>query len=99
MVRVFIKLLNSDEPDTFLTINTKLQQKKPENSPKNKTALKDLRNHKVSGENKVFAEMLKYAGTTIHTSQHLILKTIWNTEKLPEEWTMAIINPLHKKRA
>lgn len=41
--------------------------------------------------------MLKYAGTTIHTSLDMILQTIWNTEKLPEEWTTAIINPLHKR--
>lgn len=43
------------------------------------------------------AEMLKWAVLEIFDELHRIFNTIWETEKLSEEWEMALIHPLHKK--
>jgi len=40
---------------------------------------------------------MKYASDTVHTSLHMIIQKVWNTETFPEEWNNAVINPLHKK--
>ena len=103
MAEAFNKLLNSDEPEKILFIDTHTPIKtKPENinPPRAKeveTVLKEMKNYKACGEDQVFAEMWKYSGSSTQTSLHMVLQKIWRSEKLPEQWTTAIINPIHKK--
>ena len=41
--------------------------------------------------------MIKAGGRTIHCEIHKLIISIWNKEKLPEEWKESIIVPVYKK--
>lgn len=103
MAEAFNKLLNCDEPettfniDTNTTIKTKPENINPPTAKEVEKAIKEMKNYKACGEDSTFAELWKYAGSTAQTSLHVTFQKIWITEKFPEHWTKAIINPIHKK--
>lgn len=56
-----------------------------------------LKNNKASGEDEVYAEMLKKGGIElVHRIKNLI-DVIWRSEKMPDEWKTALITPILKK--
>lgn len=103
LAETFNKLLNCEDPPELLQINTETPIKTPAENINPPTinevykALKELKNYKASGEDQTFAELWKYAAEPVKISLHQCIVKIWNEEKLPENWTTAIIHPLHKK--
>ena len=60
-------------------------------------AIDKLKSHKSPGIDKIPAELIKAGGGTICLEIHKLITSIWNKEKLPEEWKESIIVPIHKK--
>jgi hypothetical protein len=58
---------------------------------------KRLKNNKAPGENSIVAELLKKGGTMLVSKIAEVIKTVWKTETIPEEWKTAIICPIFKK--
>ena len=55
------------------------------------------RNGKAPGEDKISIELIKNGGLELYKYLHKLILNIWKYEKIPEEWTEAIIMPLFKK--
>jgi hypothetical protein len=60
-------------------------------------AIEKLKSHKSPGIDQIPAELIKAWGRTIHCVIHKLITSIWNKEKLPEEWKESIIVPVYKK--
>ena len=56
-----------------------------------------LKSHKSPGNNQIPAELTKAGCRTIRYEMHKLIISIWNKEKLPEEWKESIIVPMYKK--
>ena len=56
-----------------------------------------LKSHKSPGIDQIPAELIKAGGRTICLKIHKLITSIWEKEKLPEEWKESIIIPIHKK--
>jgi hypothetical protein len=50
-----------------------------------------LKRHKSPGIGHIPAEMIEAGGRTISSEIHEIITSVWNKEKLPEEWMWTII--------
>jgi len=59
--------------------------------------IKMAKNNKAPGMDLVTAEMIKCGGKQLTKSIHLLLCKVWENEVMPEEWSIAIISPIHKK--
>ncbi|XP_013163277.1 PREDICTED: uncharacterized protein LOC106114561 [Papilio xuthus] len=59
--------------------------------------LKGLKNNKAPGIDNIPGELIKYGGPSTLHALHSLVAQIWNTEKLPSEWNVGTICPLHKK--
>lgn len=60
-------------------------------------AIKILKNNKAPGRDGISAELFKKGGIKMAKEIHQLVTNIWNEERMPEEWTEAIIIPIHKK--
>ena len=60
-------------------------------------AIEKLKSHKSPGVDQIPAELIKAGGRTIRSEIHKLIISIWNKEKLPEEWKESIIVPIYKK--
>ena len=60
-------------------------------------AVSKLKNHKACGADGIYGEMLKAGGGTMVKHLHHLITRIWSCERVPEDWTKAIIVPLFKK--
>lgn len=61
-----------------------------------KKAVKKLKMGKAPGIDGIRAEMIKYGGEEMMDRLMRVCQTAWETGRVPEEWTMAIIVPLNK---
>ncbi|CAG4964057.1 unnamed protein product [Colias eurytheme] len=61
-------------------------------------AIMRLRNNKAPGIDGLPSEIWKYGGGTLQSRLYEVLRKIWDSEKQPQEWNMAIICPIHKER-
>lgn len=60
--------------------------------------MQDLKNNKRSGEDQLTAEMIK-AGENISVSMlHNLLKEIWKSKQVPQDWKNSVVIPIFKKR-
>ena len=59
-------------------------------------AVQKLRNYKAPGTDNIPAELFKYGGNELVKHLHTIIKEIWQKEKMPMEWNVSIICPIHK---
>ena len=59
-------------------------------------AVPKLKKHKAPGTDNIPAELFKYGGNEIIKHLHTIIKEIWSTEKMPTDWNLSIICPIHK---
>jgi hypothetical protein len=59
--------------------------------------IKCLKNHKAPGTDQTIAEFLKKGGKILWRRIHHLIKLIWTQHKIPEEWSMGIIQPIYKK--
>jgi len=60
-------------------------------------AIEKLKSHKSPGIDQIPAELIKAEGRTIFCEIHKLFISIWNKEKLLEEWKESIIVPIYKK--
>ena len=60
-------------------------------------AIDQLKRHKSPGIDPIPAELIKEGGRACRSKIHILLNSIWNKEKLPEEWKESIIVPIYKK--
>lgn len=60
-------------------------------------AIRRLKNHKAPGDDGITAEILKAGGSQLVKALHSLILRIWSDEKLPEEWMISVICPIHKK--
>ena len=60
-------------------------------------AIEKLKSNKSPGIDQIPAELIKAEDRPIHSEIHKLIISIWNKEKLLEEWTESIIVPIYKK--
>jgi len=56
-----------------------------------------MRNNRAPGEYTVVAELIKYGGEGVMDEVHELIKLIWTTENMPQEWNTGIICLIRKK--
>jgi hypothetical protein len=61
-------------------------------------AIMKLKNNKAPGLDLVQSEIIKYAGPEWVKHLYQLMAKIWITETIPDDWTLSIICPIHKKR-
>ena len=49
------------------------------------------------GKDTVVAELIKYGGKGVIDAVHELIKLMWTTEKIAQEWNIGIIFPIYKK--
>jgi len=59
-------------------------------------AIEKPKNHKSPGIDQIPAELIKAGCRTIRGEIHKLI-SIWNKQKLPDEWKESIIVPIYKK--
>ena len=59
--------------------------------------IRRTRNNKAPGEDNVAAELIKYGGKEQLDAMYKLIRTIWETEEMPESWKLGIFCPIHKK--
>ena len=59
--------------------------------------INSLKNNKSAGLDGITAELIKNGGISLFERIYQLMMMIWNEEKLPEEWTIGIIQPIYKK--
>ena len=60
-------------------------------------AVQKLKKHKAPGTDNIPAELFKYGGDELLTHLHSIIREIWLKEKMPTDWKLSLICPIHKK--
>ena len=60
-------------------------------------AIEKLKSHKSPDIAHIPGESSKAGGRTIHSEIHKLIISVWNKEKLPEEWKESVIVPIYKK--
>uniref|UniRef100_A0A8D9F872 Craniofacial development protein 2 n=1 Tax=Cacopsylla melanoneura TaxID=428564 RepID=A0A8D9F872_9HEMI len=60
-------------------------------------AIKNLKNNKAPGSDNIPSELLKSGNGFLVEALTKLLNQVWKEEKVPREWTEAIIIPIHKK--
>jgi len=56
-----------------------------------------MKNNKAPGEDNINSELLKIGTQQLVTKIHGLLKEIWNTNRISEDWKTAVICPIYKK--
>lgn len=98
--KYFSQLLNCPQPDTRFSILQPEHTNETSPAPTQEeiySHIKNLKNNKSSGEDGIVAELLKNLGPNSLKEITQIIKEIWETENIPEDWKCALIHPLHKK--
>jgi hypothetical protein len=56
-----------------------------------------LKNYRAPGEDSITSELVKYGGRKLWNRIHQLIKTILETEQMPQEWGTAIICPIQTR--
>jgi len=81
-----------------LAVVGRLQYLQPEPSAtETELAIGKVKKHKSPGIDQSAAEFIKAGGKAIHYEIHKLINSIWNKEKLPEQWKQSITVPICKK--
>ena len=59
--------------------------------------IKCLKNHKAPGTGQILAEFLKKGGEILWRRIHHLIQLIWTQNKIHEEWSIGITQPIYKK--
>jgi hypothetical protein len=62
-----------------------------------KQAIMRMKNRRAAGPGDIPIELIKSSGQKLLEMTTILLNTIINGEKVPEEWKVAIITSIHKK--
>jgi hypothetical protein len=60
-------------------------------------ATQRMKNNRAPGVDTILAELIKYGGEGVMDEVHGLIKLIWTTESMPQEWNTGIICPTYKK--
>jgi len=60
-------------------------------------AIQRMKNNRAPGEDMIVAELIKYRGEGLVDAVYELIKLIWTTEIMPQEWDIGIICPIYKK--
>jgi sorting nexin-29 len=60
-------------------------------------AIRNLKNYRAPGEDSITSELVKYGGRKLWNRIHQLIKTIWETEQMPQESGTAIVCPIYKQ--
>jgi hypothetical protein len=55
------------------------------------------KNNRAPGEDNIAAEPIKYGGKELLDAMYKLIRTMWETERMPESWKLGIICPTYKK--
>ncbi|XP_073830573.1 uncharacterized protein [Musca autumnalis] len=62
-----------------------------------KTAINGLKNNKAAGAYGLPAELFKTGGDTMIRCMHVLVSSIWQEERVPDDWNLSILCPVHKE--
>ena len=98
----FIEVLNRPDPETVAeVVDDRVINEETEEGPVTKleikNAIKDVKNGKVAGIDKITVEMMKADIDTTVDVLHDVLGLIWKEERIPEDWCKGLIVKLPKK--
>ncbi|KAL4089381.1 hypothetical protein QTP88_024427 [Uroleucon formosanum] len=97
----FKNILNVDQGVREEIVDTVYHTAQPLVEEPNHKEVKDiiatLKNNKAPGEDNINSELLKIGTQQLVTKIHGLLKQIWNTNRIPEDWKTAVICPIYKK--
>ena len=62
-----------------------------------KTAITRLKNNKAAGADGLPAELFKAGGDMLIRRMHQLVSQIWIEERIPDDWNLSILCPVHKK--
>ncbi|CAH2097038.1 unnamed protein product [Euphydryas editha] len=87
----FDNLLNvgDDDLDVLPKYYNVEEQLEPPTLLEIKAVLKQLKTNKALGADAINFEMLKSGGPSLEDRLHHLIITIWNVERMPEEWNLA----------
>jgi hypothetical protein len=60
-------------------------------------AIAKLKKYKLPGSDEIPPEQIQAGGKILLSVIHKLINSVWNKEKLPDQWKEAIIVPVHKK--
>ena len=60
-------------------------------------AIKQLKNERAAGQDKIIAEVMKRGGKTLRTAVWKMCCEAWRTEQVPREWMQGVVIPLYKE--
>jgi len=96
----FKELLN---PKGIVTTSEEINYFGPENNIMVPTlhdtlgVIRNVKNNRASGEDSTTLELIKYGGRKLWNRIHQLIKIIWETEQMPQEWGTAIRCPIYKQ--
>ena len=59
--------------------------------------IQKTKNYKGTGVDNIVAELIKHGGEALVDAVHKLIRTVWETEKMPEGWKLGIICSIYKK--
>ena len=59
--------------------------------------IRNLKNNRAPGEDLITSELIKYGGGKLWNRINQLIKIVWETEQMPQEWGTAIICPIYKQ--
>jgi hypothetical protein len=60
-------------------------------------AIAKLKKYKSPGSGQISAKLIQAGGKILLSVIHKLINSVWNQEKLPDQWKESIIVPVHKK--
>lgn len=97
--KTFKQLLGKtvDTTEESITYLTAEPEDKIPNKEEIEVEIKMLKNNKAPGEDSIISELLKNGGQKLIQEIWDLLKEIWKTEGIRQEWNLSIICPIYKK--
>ena len=59
--------------------------------------IRNMKNNRVPGEDSIASELIKYGGRNLWNRIHQLIKTIWETKQMSQDWGTAIIRLIYKQ--
>jgi hypothetical protein len=57
--------------------------------------IRNMKNNRAPSEDLLTAELIKHGDSMLHRRIHRLIEEVWETEQMPQEWSTALICPIH----